>query len=430
MAVAKSETVHIPAWKKLGLKLKYAREHDEEDTIDRGTDGHDTEEVGEEKGKADGAEKQTDEDNASNKKRKLGDNGEEGNGQQTRKKNKKMEIETDAGAETESGDASRSPTKEKEGAGGEKKVVRFATDGDADGQNKDMSDEEEEEEDEETKQMKQRKREKKKERKRQEKEKSTTTAPDSDSKTPIITTTTGTIQETPMLSYLSRFYKNRSEWKFQKSREVHLFKHVLSLEHVPVQYNAALLAYLKGLRSEGAKQRLSETAEGIIKSDTEEKANDENADANTDNAEEKATTDQSQSQSYAAAVEAFRDRLPEASENNDAGINDTSQKLDNDDLQRRLWRRQRAELMWFVIHDGQLYGSRKPKEQPTTKKSSEGQAGAAAVQRGQSNNARKKKKSRTAVVEISSSESEDDSDSDSDSDFESSSSSDSSSSSS
>ncbi|BDD56975.1 hypothetical protein MPDQ_002867 [Monascus purpureus] len=219
---------------------------------------------------------------------------------------------------------------------------------------------------------------------------------------------TKTIHETPVLSYLSRYHNNRAEWKFQKSREVHLFKHILSLEHVPARYNAALLAYLKGLRSEGAKQRLSEAAAGVIKADIEGKATldgntDTDADKEKDNtaAEESANDVSRSSLVYSATIEAFRKWLPDAREDFDNTDISGSAEMD-DGLRQRLEKRKRAELIWFAVNGEKLYEISKPMTKKANRNGAQNQPG------------KKKRKNRTVIVEISSSsESESESESES-----------------
>jgi 20S proteasome subunit alpha 1 len=225
------------------------------------------------------------------------------------------------------------------------------------------------------------KKKKKKEKKKKKKDQSTTTASD----------TTPTSHESPILSYLNLYHQNRSAWKFQKNRETHLFKHILSSEHVPAKYNAALLSYLKGLKSEGAKQRLGQVAEEVVKAEMEEDLAKEQEAETEDKAE-------SNTAGYHKAVEAFRTRLSQGKDDFDEI--ETPDSLDGERL-AKLQRRQRAELVLFAV-SGKLFYLEKTK-----------------AKRGPSTQAppvKKKKKNRTAFVEISSSsESESSSDSDSDS---------------
>ena len=198
--------------------------------------------------------------------------------------------------------------------------------------------------------------------------------------------------EGPVLSYLSFYYRHRAEWKFQKNRETNLFKHVLALEHVPTAYNAALLSYLQGLKSEGAKMRLRQAAEDVIRAEMDQAQT--SSEGDTENAEEDADKPSS---SYDKAVAAFRARLLEGKENLDK--TESPEPLEGD-LLKQLEKRQRAELMVFAF-DGKLYEKPKPKLKQAQDTAQPG---------------KKKKKNRTVIVEISSSSESDSSSSDSDSD--------------
>lgn len=410
----KKEPSHVPAWKKLGLKLKYAQDDDDGDDGRQDSVREEEEEEKEErvKGKRKGKgkkDKETEKEKSaskdrSSKKRKLdegedenGDADGEGDSSEKKKKDKKKRKKVD-------GSTSISPSVfgVKEGDDYEKMVQVSSAD-----EKQDKGEVKDEKEDG-TKKKKKEKRNKKK---------------DSDSNLST-TTTTAKIHEAPILSYLSRYHKNRSEWKFQKAKEVHLFKQILSLEHVPAHYNAALLAYLKGLKSEGAKQRLSEAAEAAIKTDIEGKTS---TNTNTDNNNAEGTTNDESSQTspYSEAIETFRKWLPDGQEDFDG--DNASEKIVDDGMRKRLERRQRAELVWFAVNDCKLFEIEKPKGNNAKKALKSAQGGGGVGGQNQSN--KKKRKNRTVFVEISSS-SESESESGSDSDSESTSSSDSSSSSS
>ncbi|KAL3493782.1 hypothetical protein BJX62DRAFT_199485 [Aspergillus germanicus] len=200
--------------------------------------------------------------------------------------------------------------------------------------------------------------------------------------------------ESPTLSYLSTYHTDRASWKFQKIRETHLFKHILSLEHIPTQYDAALLSYLQGLRGEAAKQRLRDVAQAAIKTDTEETK----PDAKTENSEPTDGAASSPFVDYRKAIYAFRTKLAEGSLLEDLG--ETYEQLDAD-VKKRLGKRQRAEIILYAV-DGKVFTMSNLKAPP--------QKGKNAMQNQAAN---KKKKNRTAFVEISSS-SESDSDGDDD----------------
>ncbi|KAF9891105.1 hypothetical protein FE257_005041 [Aspergillus nanangensis] len=216
--------------------------------------------------------------------------------------------------------------------------------------------------------------------------------------------TTATTHESPILGYLNLYAKNRPAWKFQKNRETHLFKHILSLEQVPANYNAALLVYLQGLKSEGAKLRLRQVAEEAVKADIEAAETEDKPD-NVEEVEEEEEEGQkptAEMSPYHDAVGAFRKALGK----------DLKEELDNLEVPdaldaetiKRLRQRQRGELVLFGVIGGLFnYQKPKPSAQKGTKNAAQNQPG------------KKKKKNRTAFIEISSS-SESDGDSDSDSD--------------
>ncbi|KAL4754892.1 hypothetical protein BDW72DRAFT_165648 [Aspergillus terricola var. indicus] len=209
--------------------------------------------------------------------------------------------------------------------------------------------------------------------------------------------TTSTSQksgESPVLAYLSQYHNDRSSWKFQKIREIQLFKHILSLEDVPATYDAAILSYLKGLRGEAAKQRLRELAQAAIKADVEDMK-----EAYVD-LSERPIDDQESSpmENYKKAVYAFRTKLTAGELTEDLG--EAFEKL-NEEMLQRFRQRRRAEVVYFAV-DGKVFTMSNLKAPP--------QKGNNASQNQQ---VIKKKKNRTAVVEISSS-----SDSDSDSEGE------------
>lgn len=176
------------------------------------------------------------------------------------------------------------------------------------------------------------------------------------------------VHETPILSYLSWYHRDRASWKFQKNRETNIFKHLYSLEHVPASYNVALLVYLQGLKGEASKMRLSQGAAELMSVDKEAEADED----------------------YEQAVDGFRELLTTSSE--DIGGSDSAAQFEGE-VQKRLQKRQRAELVFYSV-TGKLYIGQKPmpaqKQEPAPKK---------------------KRKNRTVIVDISSSsESETDSD--------------------
>ncbi|KAJ5601627.1 hypothetical protein N7510_011161 [Penicillium lagena] len=381
MAKDSSKSSTTPPSKKIDRKAKHAKESENAQAADAQDDAS----MVEKEGGEDITEKKK------KKKRKSSDRAvaEDGDGGKEKKKVEKKKKRRHAGDEEDSGaDVSKEEkkpkkkkkrvsfgpgTKANDGSDAEDATMSTATNGDeADADAEDNNDAAIEE-------MKKRKREKKKEKKKKNDGSSPTTT----------TTTTSHLHETPILSYLSRYHADRASWKFQKNRETHLFKHLYSLEHVPVQYNAALLVYLQGLKGLSAKARLSYGAEEVIVADmdTEKKKDGEG------HGEEEG----SEGGEYQQAVEAFRTCLSEGKD--DVNAEEVGEKLGADG-QARLKKRQRAELVFFAVA-GKLFSGEQSK--PVSDKQTKAPGAN-----------KKKRKNRTAIVEISSSsESEEDSEEDS-----------------
>ncbi|EAU35109.1 proteasome subunit alpha type 6 [Aspergillus terreus NIH2624] len=356
-----SQSTDVPAWKKLGLKLKYAKDplEEQEDTGKKASS---------KLKKSKGDDKSDSKKERKSKKRRRDEDEAAADGADAKDADKENEH-ADKGEDAETPMKKKTKTKTKkrvsfsasakdhDGSGSD---VEMTADGDEtkpapEGEVNDGDEGDDEGE------KKKKKKEKKKDKKKAKTGNATTTA-DANS--------TPENHEPPILSYLNLYYKNRPAWKFQKNRETQLFKHVLSAEHVPVEYNAALLVYLQGLKGDAAKQRLRQVAEEVVKADVEE------------------------TPAYHNAVHGFRGALHQDKKEELDRVN-TPEECDEETV-KKLLKRQRAELILFAVN-GSLSSYQKPKQAKAANQP-----------------AKKKKKTRTAIVEISSS-SESDSDSDSDS---------------
>lgn len=58
------------------------------------------------------------------------------------------------------------------------------------------------------------------------------------------------------LQYLTQYEQDRSSWKFNKSREIWLLKHAFAETDIPRDYDLALSRYFHGLQGAGARERL------------------------------------------------------------------------------------------------------------------------------------------------------------------------------
>ncbi|KAL8862665.1 MAG: hypothetical protein Q9178_001163 [Gyalolechia marmorata] len=113
---------------------------------------------------------------------------------------------------------------------------------------------------------------KKKKKKKRNKSKSTTLVnPTSNSNGSNLTKISQSNQPTthPALTYLTSHQTTPSTWKFSKSRSSYLLRHLFSLTHIPASYSPALESYLSGLQSENALLAIRQRALDLIKEDDE-----------------------------------------------------------------------------------------------------------------------------------------------------------------
>lgn len=72
-------------------------------------------------------------------------------------------------------------------------------------------------------------------------------------------------QQTPdFVQYLVQFHTDKSTWKFHKKKQNELIKHCFDLSRIPSTESPALVAYIRGLQGVGVQQRLLESAEKIL----------------------------------------------------------------------------------------------------------------------------------------------------------------------
>ena len=75
--------------------------------------------------------------------------------------------------------------------------------------------------------------------------------------------------EHPSLKYLTTYHTSRETWKFSKPHQNHLLRHLFSLSHIPPLYDTALLAYLRGLEGTSSRSRIRQQALAIRSEDAE-----------------------------------------------------------------------------------------------------------------------------------------------------------------
>lgn len=81
--------------------------------------------------------------------------------------------------------------------------------------------------------------------------------------------TTQTLPEKPFLAYLKQYTDSRPTWKFNKNHQTHLLKHLFNIDVVPSEYAHYIYEYVKGLQG-GVRTRLRDSALAVKVKDLEE----------------------------------------------------------------------------------------------------------------------------------------------------------------
>ncbi|EXJ89718.1 hypothetical protein A1O3_02785 [Capronia epimyces CBS 606.96] len=71
------------------------------------------------------------------------------------------------------------------------------------------------------------------------------------------------------LDYLNQYHTNRTIWKFNKNRETWILKHAFTEDDIPREYDIALAKYIHGLQGSGARDRLRAQCLDILRKEEE-----------------------------------------------------------------------------------------------------------------------------------------------------------------
>ncbi|KAK1070863.1 hypothetical protein LTR12_007162 [Friedmanniomyces endolithicus] len=75
------------------------------------------------------------------------------------------------------------------------------------------------------------------------------------------------LSDTPeYVRYLEQYYTDKANWKFNKNKQKDLLKNLFNTNRIPASNDEALLAYLRGLSGVAARDRVLEDAEAVLKS--------------------------------------------------------------------------------------------------------------------------------------------------------------------
>jgi hypothetical protein len=102
-------------------------------------------------------------------------------------------------------------------------------------------------------------------------EKPTPAKPKKPSKATTPTQVTPAITSRPFLEYWKQYSQARDSWKFNKNHQNHLLKHIFNVEVVPLAYGQYIYEYVRGLQG-GVRTRLRDTALSVKVKDLEDGA--------------------------------------------------------------------------------------------------------------------------------------------------------------
>ena len=151
--------------------------------------------------------------------------------------------------------------------------------------------------------------------------------------------------EHPAISYLTTHNTSPSTWKFSKPHQNHLLKHLFSLTHIQPSHDVALLSYLRGLKGTSARSRIRQQAL-TIRSEDEEWLASEPTDA-----EKEAMDNETHEQCRERKRSEYEDAVKRVKESLRAKEEEREWELggERDEWEERLRKRRRAEVvLWGV----------------------------------------------------------------------------------
>ncbi|KAK4693854.1 hypothetical protein P7C71_g3617, partial [Lecanoromycetidae sp. Uapishka_2] len=153
----------------------------------------------------------------------------------------------------------------------------------------------------------------------------------------------------PALIYLNSYHTDTAHWKFSKPHQNHIFKHLFSLTHIPSSYDPALLSYLKGLKGPSARSRIRIQALAIREEDEKWLDNDPSENEKMDQ-ETHAECKARRKRDYDAAVARMKAELREKEDEREE--REWELYGGREEWEQRARKRRRAEIvLWGVGED-------------------------------------------------------------------------------
>ena len=194
-----------------------------------------------------------------------------------------------------------------------------------------------------------------KKKQKKKKKKSSPIRPKTTAKVKTTTTHEGQITP-PHLTYLVTYHSKRSEWKFSKSQQNTLLKKLFEIDEVPSTYDNVLISYLQGLQGQEARNRLREKALDIRKADEESLLETRDSGEKSDDGAEKAEgmasssdpdRERRQREAYEGCIAHLRTQLREkAFEREEEALERCGE---TEAFEQRWRKRKRAEIVLWCV---------------------------------------------------------------------------------
>jgi hypothetical protein len=216
------------------------------------------------------------------------------------------------------------------------------------------------------------------------------------------------------LEYLTQFRDSRDTWKFRKNREVWILKHLFSIDDIPSEYDISLSQYLQGLKSPSACSRIRQEAEEVIRKDCEQHL--EYTVSGSKDGESKVEEVLADMEDPERRRAYYEDSIRRYKRKLQQHLDEVAEEELNWVSPERLAKRRRAEILLWAI--GVTPSNADATQRSDTISQQETpRNGSRPVEKGAYVKiAQKKRKNRTSVVELSSSSEDESSDSDSEPD--------------
>lgn len=157
----------------------------------------------------------------------------------------------------------------------------------------------------------------------------------------------------PYLQYLHDYSERRDRWKFNKNHQNQLFKYIFDFHKVPIYYHPVLVEYVAGLQGQSARQRVMEAAErelDLLKDDQELK------DMSNEEEERKKLNEQAFERDWKIVNRATRRQAREVFARKSSPKEDFSSKLAR--------KERAASLLERLLRDNNVDVSNEPNEIP------------------------------------------------------------------